>query len=696
MEKSFQTKEQLSEFFTDLNQAATPDSGEPADISTSATADPEQQKPSTPSVSSEIDPHTTPQEKLPYRFTGNTSDFLATPIGFERARGAEIYATMPRHKRRPKIATASANSSQAQSNDSSPYAMAPLSPKRRSVTGPHPPRSAAARRAEGFSELLQFTRQQQFTPTPAVGEMDITQSLPSFASGQSSLDDARGLPLDDEDTGGLCDEFGESGSLFGESEILPQPSDEILDRKPLPSQADSKASKVSTVPQLQSVPESSEFIHVEEANGRAEFAISPPPPLGDSDHEKEDTAPSTQTSIGVAADDLEEKSETIEISDHKNRDSATDPSVHITTDDLEEKSETVETSDHDSAPSIHITTDDLEEKSDNIETNGLLDDAKMDTELAASPPVSDREQEKQSSDVTMLTESLAEKPEDGDTVNQMETTCSHHKPEETNGREEFISPPLADSDDDDEMEESEVAQEISAADNLVQKSEETNTPIIDDGELHVHDPSDSDRNNKESTPVDDYPTSDTLTETSKLQEQKINGDSPYHLRHRGTSAKQENTEKEQDRPEPETISDLPLTTMNAKSTSSKKEQESETSDFSPTTITTRSTSNEPISDSASTSILDSSREERESSVESGASESHSGLVQRSSPSHHQASTQGMLGWLHGVSRHVLFGLLPRTVGLRGGLIVVGVAAISSLLLYNLTGYASPNSTAAGR
>ena len=60
---------------------------------------------------------------------------------------------------------------------------------------------------------------------------------------------------------------------------------------------------------------------------------------------------------------------------------------------------------------------------------------------------------------------------------------------------------------------------------------------------------------------------------------------------------------------------------------------------------------------------DSSREERENSVESGASESHSGLVQRSSPSHHQASTQGMLGWLQGVSRHVLFGLLPRTVGL---------------------------------
>ena len=188
----------------------------------------------------------------------------------------------------------------------------------------------------------------------------------------------------------------------------------------------------------------------------------------------------------------------------------------------------------------------MEEKS---ETNGILD-AKADTELATPPPpVSDREQEEKSIDmnVTMLTESLAEKSEDGDAVNQMETMCSH-KPEEANGREEFISPPLADSkDDDDEMEENEVAQEITSADNSVQKYEELNTLIIDDGELHGHDSSDSDRNNKESTPqttVDDYQTSDTSTETSKLQEQRINGDSPYHLlRHRGTSAKQQNTEK---------------------------------------------------------------------------------------------------------------------------------------------------------
>lgn len=587
MEKSFQTKEQLSDFFTTLSRGATPDP-ESADISTSA-MDPDQQKLPTPSLPSELDLHTTPQEVLPYHFKGNTTNF------FERARGAEIYATMPRHKSRSKVAR-----SLAQSNNGpcvTPVSGQQLSPKRQLIAATHP-RSAAARRAEGFSELLQFTRQQQFTP---LGDMDIAQSLPSFASGKLSLDDARGTPLDDEDR--LCDDLGESkGDSIAVSKSIPQqPSGEILDKKPRPGQEGS--GKVSTIPQLQVVPESSESLHtVEEANEKPEFAISPP--LGDSDHEKED-----------------------------------------------------------SAPSICVTADDMEEKSEKIETNGLLDDAKTDTELATSPPVGATEQgeiePEKSSHVTMLTESLAEKSEGGEML--METS----KPEETNGRGESISPPLADSSDDiEERELTETARDI-AAESSVQKSEETKTTTIDDGELH--DSSESDQS-KESTPqtaVSDYETSNT-TEANSLQQ---NGDSPYHLRHRVTGAEQQ-TVKEQDQPETE-ISDISATIIKA-------------------------SSKEP-SDSTTTSVLDSFREERESSVESGASERHSELVQQSSPLYHRsAQATGMLGWLQGVSRHVLFGLLPRTVGLRGGLIVVGVAAISSLLLYNLTGYASANSTAGGR
>ena len=43
------------------------------------------------------------------------------------------------------------------------------------------------------------------------------------------------------------------------------------------------------------------------------------------------------------------------------------------------------------------------------ERTNMLDDAKTDTELATlPPPVSDREQEEKSSDVTMLTESLTD------------------------------------------------------------------------------------------------------------------------------------------------------------------------------------------------------------------------------------------------------------------------------------------------
>ena len=266
-----------------------------------------------------------------------------------------------------------------------------------------------------------------------------------------------------------------------------------------------------------------------------------------------------------------------------------------------------------------------------------------------------------SSDVTTLMESLVEKSEDGEMV--METS----KPEETNGTGESISPPLAESNDDIREEElTETAADI--AEGSVQKSEETKTVMtIDDGELQ--DSSDS-AGNRESTPqttVSDHKISDT-TEANGLQQQ--NGDSPYHLRRRVTGAEQQ-IDKEQDEPETE-IGHLLSATA------------------------TKASSKEP-SDSATTSILDSSREERESSVESGVGERHSELVQQSSPLHrHSAQAVGMLGWLQGISRHVLFGFLPRTVGLRGGLIVVGVAAISSLLLYNLTGYASANSTASGR
>ena len=469
MEKSFQTKEQLSEFFTTLSRGASPEPGESADISTSAaTTDPEQLNMPTPSLPSELDSHTIPQEVLPYRFTGKTTDTLASPVGFERARGAEIYATMPRRKPRPKIAS----SQLPQSGDENSSCLTPVSPKKQINTGSHS-RSAAARRAEGFSELLQFTRQQQFTP---LGDMDVAQSLPSFARGRLSLGDTRGIPiLDDENEDRLCNDFGDSGSVniatMSKASILPQPGGEILDNSASPGQEDSN--KVSTVPQLQAVPESSESLHdiVEEANGKAEFAISPP--LGDSDPEKEDRTLST-----CMPDDLEEKSETIETSDHEKEDTA--PSICITTDDLEEKSETVgtndykkrdtciatddleeesetvETSDHemrDTVPSILITGEDLKEKSETVETNASL-------ELTTSPPVIGREVEmesEKSNDVVMPTESLEEKSKDDEMM--MDTS---HKPEETNGRGELISPPLAD-DDDDKMEEKELVETARAS-----------------------------------------------------------------------------------------------------------------------------------------------------------------------------------------------------------------------------------------
>ena len=128
----------------------------------------------------------------------------------------------------------------------------------------------------------------------------------------------------------------------------------------------------------------------------------------------------------------------------------------------------------------------------------------------------------------------------------------------------------------------ETARDI-AADSSAWKSEEIKTTSIDDGEP-CSNSNDSD-GGKEITPqttVIDYETSDT-TESSGLQQQ-TNGGSPHHLRHRGTSTEQQ-TEREQDKLEPE-ISDLSASI-------------------------TKSTSKPPasVSDSASTSILDSSRED---------------------------------------------------------------------------------------
>ena len=581
MEKSFQTKEELSDFFKTLSRGATPDP-ESVDISTSTDLQP----PSQP-LTTELEPRI-PQEMQPYHFKGNTDDLVhvASPAALERVREAEIYATMPRNKPCSK-ANSPAQNGPSVTPVSGQQLPGQYSPKKQLMPpniGAHTPRSAAARRAEGFSELLQFTRQQQSGP---LGDMDVSQSLPSFASGQLSLDD-RGIPLDDDELGNDIGESKSGSITVSKSSILPQPSNDIFDNARL-SQHD--PSKVSTIPQLQAVQENSEL---EETNEKTEFAISPP--LGDSDHENEDTT----MSRGVVANGLEEKSET-------------------------------------------------------IESIGTLSDANPETELAVSPPdLGDAEKEKEPSKSTdITTDSLVERSEGDEEVMEIS------KSDEDNERQEFISPPLADSDDEMEERKEPIEPQVITADSdcFKEKSEEVKTKSSNEGELYSSDSG----QNRENTPqiaINGHEEMSDKTEANELQQ---NGH--HHLRHR---TGQYSPEKTQDQPKPE-ISD---------STTSKP---------------VLATSKEP-SDSTTTSVLDSSREERESSVDSSLSESHSELVQQPSPLR-RAQATGMLGWLHGFSRNVLFGLLPQSVGLRCGLVVVGVAAISYLLLYNLT---ATTSTASGR
>ena len=170
LEKSFQTKEELSDFFKTLSRGATPDQ-ESADVST--TDQPPSEQLLLP-----------PQDMHPYHFKGNRGNVFASPA-LDRVKEAEIYATLPRNK--------------SHSKTSSPASASPCvtplghhSPKKHLLSSTQTHSRSAARRAEGFSELLQFTRQQQCSP---LGDMDVSQSLPFFTSGQL-LQEKLGTPTD--------------------------------------------------------------------------------------------------------------------------------------------------------------------------------------------------------------------------------------------------------------------------------------------------------------------------------------------------------------------------------------------------------------------------------------------------------------------------------------------------------------------
>ena len=159
------SKDELGEFFKTLNHTATPDDKH-ADVSTTEHSGEGRETPC--------------EVQQPYVFTGSRGDIVASPAPLDRVREAEIYATMPRNKK-PHSKNGLPLSASPCTTPLGHHAAGSKRPSQSTSAQPHS--RSAARRAEGFSELLQFTREQQFCSP--LGDMDVSQSLPSFMSSVS-------------------------------------------------------------------------------------------------------------------------------------------------------------------------------------------------------------------------------------------------------------------------------------------------------------------------------------------------------------------------------------------------------------------------------------------------------------------------------------------------------------------------------
>ena len=159
------SKDELGEFFKTLNHTATPDDKH-ADVGTT------EHSGEGPEAPREVQPL--------YVFTGSRGDIIASPAPLDRVREAEIYATMPRNKK-PHSKNGTPLSASPCTTPLGHHTAGSKRPSQSTSAQPHS--RSAARRAEGFSELLQFTREQQLNSP--LGDMDVSQSLPSFMSSVS-------------------------------------------------------------------------------------------------------------------------------------------------------------------------------------------------------------------------------------------------------------------------------------------------------------------------------------------------------------------------------------------------------------------------------------------------------------------------------------------------------------------------------
>ena len=574
---------------------------------------------------------------MPYLFQGDKDNLSASPA-LERVKDAEIYATMPRKKPRSKVGSPATTSP----------CVTPLghqaSKKQFSSCAQTHSRSAA-RRAEGFSELLQFTRQQQFTSP--LSDMDVSQSLPSFTRGPVSPQET--VPplvynMTENSVGLNTSREEQVGSGLSDSE---------------PNTSDHKESQ------------SKDTLNVVFAAPK--FAISPPPEHNDDDEETKDASPSTERTEEIrinTENGLRDSEETANVlvtsqesaipslpdhSDEEMNDSTKHGVVNPSTEnesglqDSEETANVLVTS-QESAISSPLDHNDekvndstkCEDVNPSTENESGLQDSEetanvlVTSQESAISSLLDHNDEKvndltKQEVVNLSTENESVLQDSEETANVLlacevpefvtSTSPDHNGEEDSTIHKDVIAT----------AETREVSDEEKDISSQTVISEEVKTST----ETILHDPSTTDdHQNKTITVTVDDEMADK-TETNRVQQ---NGS--YHLRHRTGECHQE----EQTR--------------------------------------------DPVV--ADTASADSSREEREDSTERSI-DSHSALSQQVSVT---SQTRGVFGWFQRIFRRSLFGLLP-SLGLRGGLLVAGVAAISSVVIYNLSGHGQRGSAGVG-
>ena len=479
-----------------------------------------------------------------------------------------------------------------------------LSPKKKLSLTTQPHSKSAARRAEGFSELLQFTREQQCTP---LGDMDVSQSLPYFSLEQEPLKES-GIPLARNLT--ACDSY--SGSREEEpvasnlGNILQYDGEEGVKSESALQAMSQEEVKIETAPQ----PTGEEMVTsgiAPQATGEETVKLeTAPQPAGEEmvtsgiapqatgeEMVKLETAPQPAGEEMIKIETAQQPTSEEEVKSEVAPQPTCEEKVEIETTPQPTVEEEVQ---NETAPQLtgmeEVEIESTSQPTSEIEVKNEITPQPISEEKVKIETVAQAADEES---ITSEIEGLANTMP----VVRPEFSISplpDHTAEEDLTKDRDLSPPAADD---------EISEDIQTLDQNL-------TSLHDDS----CDPDQSTNISLEES-VDNESTENFLQQ---------NG-SP-HLRQRTVLGDRHDQEQE-----------------------------------------------DKVEDDVSS--VASSRDDRESSAERSF-DSHSTLIQPTS------MTLGMFEWLQRIFRRSLYGLVP-PLGLRGGLLVVGLAAISSLVVYNLIG-----------